>query len=70
VLSFLHRSNAMNRILGKWRHRLMGPPWGSLEPLFHTRCAFPPFCWSFGRGPLIFASAFGCGVSCAVVNET
>jgi predicted Zn-dependent protease len=25
VLSFLHRSNAMNRILGKWRHRLMGP---------------------------------------------
>ena len=26
VLSFLHRRNAMNRILGKWRHRLMGPP--------------------------------------------
>ena len=25
VLPFLHRSNPMNRILGKWRHRLMGP---------------------------------------------
>lgn len=26
VLPFLQRSNPMNRILGKWRHRLMGPP--------------------------------------------
>jgi predicted Zn-dependent protease len=26
VLSFLHRNNPMNRILGKWRYRLMGPP--------------------------------------------
>ena len=25
VLPFLHRSNAMNRILGKWHHRLTGP---------------------------------------------
>jgi Flp pilus assembly protein TadD len=25
VLPFLHRGNAMNRILGKWRHRLTGP---------------------------------------------
>ena len=26
ALPFLHRSHPMNRILGKWRHRLMGPP--------------------------------------------
>ncbi|HUO33532.1 MAG TPA: tetratricopeptide repeat protein [Candidatus Acidoferrum sp.] len=26
VFSFLHRNNAMNRVLGRWRHRLMGPP--------------------------------------------
>ena len=26
VLPFLHRTHPMNRILGKWRHRLMGPP--------------------------------------------
>lgn len=26
VLAFLHRENPMNRILGKWRHRFMGPP--------------------------------------------
>jgi Flp pilus assembly protein TadD len=26
VFSFLHRANPMNRALGKWRHRLMGPP--------------------------------------------
>ncbi len=25
VLSFLHRSHPMNRLLGKWRHRLAGP---------------------------------------------
>jgi Flp pilus assembly protein TadD len=25
VLSFLHRSHPMNRILGRWRHRLAGP---------------------------------------------
>ena len=25
VLPFLHRSHPMNRILGKWRHRLIGP---------------------------------------------
>lgn len=25
VLSFLHRSHPMNRLLGKWRHRLVGP---------------------------------------------
>jgi predicted Zn-dependent protease len=26
VFSFLHRSHPMNRLLGKWRHHLMGPP--------------------------------------------
>jgi Flp pilus assembly protein TadD len=26
VVSFLQRNHPMNRILGKWRHRLMGPP--------------------------------------------
>jgi Flp pilus assembly protein TadD len=26
VFSFLHRSHPMNRLLGKWRHRWMGPP--------------------------------------------
>jgi hypothetical protein len=25
VLPFVDRSNAMNRVLGKWRHRLLGP---------------------------------------------
>lgn len=25
VLSFLHRSHPMNRTLGRWRHRMMGP---------------------------------------------
>lgn len=25
ALSFLHRSHPLNRMLGKWRHRLMGP---------------------------------------------
>ena len=26
VLTFLHRSHPLNRTLGKWRHRLAGPP--------------------------------------------
>ena len=26
VLTFLHRSHPLNRTLGKWRHRLTGPP--------------------------------------------
>ena len=26
VLSFLHRSHPLNRTLGRWRHRLTGPP--------------------------------------------
>jgi Flp pilus assembly protein TadD len=26
VLPFLDRSNPLNRLLGKWRHRLLGPP--------------------------------------------
>ena len=26
VLAFLHRQNTLNRVLGKWRHRLIGPP--------------------------------------------
>lgn len=26
VLSFLHRSHPLNRTLGRWRHRLAGPP--------------------------------------------
>jgi Flp pilus assembly protein TadD len=26
MLSFLHRSHSLNRILGKWRHRLAKPP--------------------------------------------
>jgi len=26
VLSFLHRSHPLNRTLGRWRHRISGPP--------------------------------------------
>ncbi|HVB56637.1 MAG TPA: hypothetical protein VNE63_09435, partial [Candidatus Acidoferrales bacterium] len=26
VFAFLHRSHPLNRTLGKWRHRLNGPP--------------------------------------------
>ena len=26
VLAFLHRSHPLNRTLGKWRHRISGPP--------------------------------------------
>jgi predicted Zn-dependent protease len=26
VFAFLHRDNPMNRLFGKWRHRLLGPP--------------------------------------------
>jgi len=29
VFSFLHRSHPLNRTLGKWRHRLTGPPNGA-----------------------------------------
>jgi predicted Zn-dependent protease len=26
VFAFLHRNNPVNRLIGKWRHRLLGPP--------------------------------------------